>query len=191
MKINICLIHRKTNNQGQTMKFLLLMVLAFIIQAKEYNQEDLTNWRIINDGVMGGLSKGAAQKSEDFIEFSGEVSLENNGGFSSFRAPYGRYDLSKFEKLVIRYRSTGIKVGFTMNMDQRFWMPYYKYLLPNSEEWTEIEIPLKDFDLYQLLNKTGNKLNSDDLEKVIRIGFITSEKKGGPFKFDVEWVKFI
>ncbi len=40
----------------------------------------------VNDGVMGGLSKGdpAVSKQQKLV-FKGGISLENNGGFSSIR----------------------------------------------------------------------------------------------------------
>ena len=40
-------------------------------------------WIIVNDGVMGGLSKGEMDMNEEGNGvFRGRVSLENNGGFS-------------------------------------------------------------------------------------------------------------
>ncbi|MCG7531369.1 CIA30 family protein [Psychrobium sp. MM17-31] len=41
------------------------------------------NWRITNDGVMGGLSQGNVVKVNGDIVFTGQISTENNGGFSS------------------------------------------------------------------------------------------------------------
>ena len=46
------------------------------------------DWRVINDGVMGGLSQGRALLTEESILFEGEISLENNGGFSSLKSPF-------------------------------------------------------------------------------------------------------
>ena len=40
-------------------------------------------WRPINDSVMGGVSKGDIVFLSDHALFSGRISLENNGGFSS------------------------------------------------------------------------------------------------------------
>jgi NADH dehydrogenase [ubiquinone] 1 alpha subcomplex assembly factor 1 len=43
-------------------------------------------WDSVNDGVMGGISKGGASRTaEGTLLFSGELSLANNGGFSSIR----------------------------------------------------------------------------------------------------------
>ena len=40
-------------------------------------------WSIVNDDVMGGISQGQAQAVDDVLLFRGQISLENNGGFSS------------------------------------------------------------------------------------------------------------
>lgn len=45
------------------------------------------NWRITNDGVMGGLSQGSVQQSASGIVFSGNLSTKNNGGFTSIFMP--------------------------------------------------------------------------------------------------------
>ena len=43
------------------------------------------DWRITNDGVMGGLSASRVHTSQRALEFEGELSRENNGGFASVR----------------------------------------------------------------------------------------------------------
>ena len=40
-------------------------------------------WEVINDSVMGGLSVGTAQRVKHALIFSGTLSTENNGGFTS------------------------------------------------------------------------------------------------------------
>ena len=40
-------------------------------------------WRVVNDGVMGGRSIGRLNMHEDHVVFSGRISLDNYGGFSS------------------------------------------------------------------------------------------------------------
>jgi hypothetical protein len=49
------------------------------------NEQDLKleEWRVTNDAVMGGLSVGTAQLDHNTFIFSGNVSTENNGGFTS------------------------------------------------------------------------------------------------------------
>jgi NADH dehydrogenase [ubiquinone] 1 alpha subcomplex assembly factor 1 len=43
------------------------------------------DWHVIDDGVMGGLSRGRATAEGQSLRFDGDLSLENNGGFSSIR----------------------------------------------------------------------------------------------------------
>ncbi len=44
-----------------------------------------TDWRIVNDDVMGGVSTARVAPVADGVRFSGEVRLEYNGGFASMR----------------------------------------------------------------------------------------------------------
>lgn len=41
------------------------------------------DWRIINDGVMGGLSNSRLDIHDDHLHFRGNLSTENRGGFAS------------------------------------------------------------------------------------------------------------
>lgn len=44
---------------------------------------DASAWRIVNDGVMGGLSRGYLEMTDEYHgRFFGTVSTENNGGFT-------------------------------------------------------------------------------------------------------------
>ncbi|MGC9491552.1 CIA30 family protein, partial [Vibrio genomosp. F10] len=47
------------------------------------NQNNRHLWRVSNDNVMGGISKGAVVLTSEKTRFSGTISLENNGGFSA------------------------------------------------------------------------------------------------------------
>jgi len=40
-------------------------------------------WTAVNDGVMGGVSRGGAKLVDGSLHFRGILSLDNNGGFSS------------------------------------------------------------------------------------------------------------
>ncbi len=44
-------------------------------------------WTTVNDPVMGGKSTAAIAFADPGLVFSGNVSLENNGGFASARSP--------------------------------------------------------------------------------------------------------
>lgn len=44
-------------------------------------------WSVVNDTVMGGVSSGELAEIDGVLVFSGELSLDNNGGFASVRSP--------------------------------------------------------------------------------------------------------
>jgi hypothetical protein len=49
--------------------------------------DSATDWSVVNDTVMGGVSSGQLVVDNGALVFSGELSLDNNGGFASVRSP--------------------------------------------------------------------------------------------------------
>lgn len=149
------------------------------------------SWQVITDNVMGGLSSGKVELTQKGIKISGMQSLENNGGFVSLKSPFALYDLSDYKTMKIRYRSKGIQFGLTLEVDQRFYKPYYKINLAKEPKgWTEVEFAISNFKEYQLGEFTGDTISNKLLEDIIRIGFITSEKRAGEFEFEVDYIQF-
>lgn len=152
----------------------------------------LANWRVVNDGVMGGVSTGQVSYSDTSMTFAGNVSLKNNGGFASIRSSYQQRDLSEFTKVRIKYRSEGYIFAFSMNKDRRFWIPNYKQDMEQTNwEWKTSEFDLLDFKEYYIGRPTGKKVSETELGKIIQIGFITNEKREGAFKIEIDYLEFI
>ena len=74
------------------------MLLGVAMVASTSLKMDISPWRSINDGVMGGVSAGGMRESREGLKFTGTLSLENNGGFSSVRRMVNR-DLSHATKI--------------------------------------------------------------------------------------------
>jgi len=174
------------------LKIVLLLTTLYMSEMRIdfTNKEEVKKWRVINDGVMGGKSEGFLNPTNNGVFFYGTVSLENNGGFTSFQTEYSSYDLSAFEEVEIRYRSTGIQIALQINHHHRYYKPKHKVILPNTDEWSTITIPLADFQQYQMGKPTGKTLDRKVLDEIVRIGFITQEKKAGKFRFEVSEVLF-
>ena len=49
------------------------------------NGQDATQWFAVNDDVMGGRSTSSIVQLPDSIQFAGQLSKKNNGGFASMR----------------------------------------------------------------------------------------------------------
>ena len=105
---------------------------------------DIKNWIVIDDVVMGGKSSGSFKLNSDgYGVFLGDISLENNGGFSSVRYRFEKILINKSTKISIRIKGDGKKYQFRIKSNSA---DYYSYISPFSTtgEWQEIEIPLKD-----------------------------------------------
>ncbi|MEN0046246.1 MAG: CIA30 family protein [Bacteroidota bacterium] len=178
----------------QILIFLLMSLLNTSNGTLEIDfgkDKDGQDWRIVNDGVMGGLSKGFGNLDEDAMLFKGEVSLENNGGFSSLRSPYQDFDLSMYEKVVIRLKAKGQILAFTMNVDQRWYKPYFKQQIKvDGDDWQVVELPFSEFETYRIGDQIDYDFSEVDAKKVIRIGLITDSKKAGAFEAEIDYIKF-
>ena len=90
------------------MKWLILISI-FLCMNDEIvifdKAQSLQKWYITNDVVMGGLSKSTMKvdKGGKAI-FSGEVSIENNGGFAMTRLPLNLKLDSKKSKIVLQLK---------------------------------------------------------------------------------------
>ncbi|GAB5410275.1 MAG: CIA30 family protein [Balneolaceae bacterium] len=184
------------------MRMILFLILFFIqpVDGRLFAQELLIDfgrntggqtWSVTNDGVMGGLSQGQAYLSDSSVVFQGEVSLENNGGFSSLRSPYQRFNLSDFEEVEIKTRSSGLSFSITFSKSQRFWIPNYKHFLgTNNDEWVVSNFKLSELEEYRMGNSTNKSISSRDIGNLIGISFFNEGKKEGPFVLEVDYILF-
>jgi|OM-RGC.v1.019380827 Complex I intermediate-associated protein 30 (CIA30). len=154
-------------------------------------KQDGTSWRAINDGVMGGLSRGVLTVTDSSLVFSGQLSFANNGGFTSFRAPFGAYDLSHAGQVRIRYRSEGTTFALMLEPTDVFYLPHYRLPLPGTEgAWSELSLPVSDIRQFRLNSERPGEIESEELRKLIRIGFISSDKNTDPFTFEIDYLNF-
>lgn len=82
---------------------LIFMVSLVISNSKvifDFNKEsDISDWKIVNDAVMGGRSSSKFYLNEEGNGvFKGKFSLENNGGFSSLRHRFKQKNIEGYKK---------------------------------------------------------------------------------------------
>ncbi len=146
-------------------------------------------WQTVNDGVMGGRSDGRFRITDDKkMEFFGTLSLENNGGFASVRSREGTLGLVKGDSIVARVRGDGREYNFNLNVPRSISRNSYRQSFKTEkDEWIEIALPLDKF----VANWRGRVFPNEgfDPSNVTGIGIQLSDKKAGPFKLEVEWIK--
>ena len=145
-------------------------------------------WRSVNDGVMGGLSKGSSYLTEAGNRiFRGEISLRNNGGFSSIRTFGGEYNLSAYEGVIVKVRGDGRKYYFTSRANNRSRVAFWAPIQTKAGEWTTHKIPFSTFYATSFGRKLrGLKLNS---ENITSFGLMLYDKNDGEFNIEVESIK--
>jgi hypothetical protein len=147
-------------------------------------------WQPVNDGVMGGVSEGRFRITEQgTMEFFGTLSLENNGGFTSVRSRRSDLGLKPDDSLLIRVKGDGREYLLNLYVPTLQTAYSYRAAIPTTAgEWTEVRIRLKD----SYATSFGNKVPDAgpvDAPRVNSIGFMLADKKAGPFKLEVAWVK--
>ncbi len=163
-----------------------LIVLASFEKAASARE-----WISVNDGVMGGVSKGGFKRTENgTLLFSGRLSLENNGGFASIRTEPRALNLAGASSLLIKARGDGRTYWAELRTTGQMGASSYRADLPTRKgEWVETRIPFADFKL-QAFGRSlpGGAVNPD---KVDSIGFTLADKKEGPFELEIERISAV
>lgn len=170
---------------------LILISLALAMMTNEarllfdFTQEsDISTWVIQDDVVMGGRSDGRFSLSEEgHGVFSGKVSLENNGGFSSVLHKMEPLDVSSFEVCKIRLKGDGKGYQFRVKNDRREPQSYIQYF-ETSGEWETITIQLSELSpTYR-----GRQLNMPNYpgEQMEEIRFLIGNKKAQTFRLELD-----
>jgi len=150
---------------------------------------DIEPWRSINDGVMGGVSAGGIQQSDEGLKFSGRLSLENNGGFSSVRRLVSE-DLSKATGVRIQVRGDGREYQFRIRQNGGFDGVSWSAVFSSSDKWQQIDIALDQFTPVfrgRMVPQAGPVVPSE----IQQIGFLLADKTAGRFELEIRSIEFI
>ena len=147
-------------------------------------------WQAVNDGVMGGVSDGQFRITADrSMEFSGRLSLENNGGFASVRTKPTDLEIKAGDTMVVRVKGDGREYVLNLYTKSRRMAFSYRAPLPTTKgEWTEVKVPLNEF-IPTAFGRRVQGMGPVEPDQINSLGFMLSDKKPGPFKLEVEWVK--
>jgi len=134
------------------MKLLLtILILNFMLQDNTLvicdfkNQIGDTDWYVLDDGVMGGLSEGNLQKRDTGNAlYTGTVRTENNGGFSSIRHQFEAKKVSEYNQVTLKVKGDGKSYQFRIK-EKRSQRYSYIHSFDTSGEWEVISLPLDEF----------------------------------------------
>jgi monofunctional biosynthetic peptidoglycan transglycosylase len=148
------------------------------------------SWIAVNDGVMGGLSTGGPRLDNGLLHFTGTLSLENNGGFSSIRTKTLDQDFSAATHLVLRVKGDGRDYQLRLATDARLQgakVSYRANFATTADTWINVKIPLASLSpTYRGTTLQGPPVNLSQIEE---IGLLIGDKREGNFALAVDWIK--
>jgi NADH dehydrogenase [ubiquinone] 1 alpha subcomplex assembly factor 1 len=181
---------------------LALVIMSFIVAKKTgvKNQPNgsptidftsdykLSNWSILNDGVMGGVSTSSLEiNTEGHALFKGLVSTENNGGFASVRFRTSPIKVKSKRFVTIRLKGDGKEYQFRVKKNASDFISYIS-TFPTSGSWELVKIKLSD--LYpSVMGRKLNRANFDATE-IEELSLLITRKKTESFKLLVDYIKF-
>ena len=148
-----------------------------------------SQWGVTNDDVMGGVSTSKISVGEDeVLIFSGEISLENNGGFASLRSPIDDYDFSDYKGFLLKVKGDGKTYSLSFRQTKNFTgYNYTKKFATERDKWQIVSLPLKEFKL-KYYGREVNNSELPDKSAIKQISILISDKQQGPFKVDIAWI---
>ncbi|MDA9946617.1 CIA30 family protein [Candidatus Marinimicrobia bacterium] len=156
---------------------LVLSMIAEVLKAEivhDFSKSNLEGWYVIDDGVMGGRSRGQLEiENDDIGLFSGRISLQNYGGFSSIRYYTDNIKVKKYKyiTMIINGDNKYYQLRIKGSRNDRY-VYTSKFFAKNG--WQQIRIPLAGMEPYF----RGRKLNKKNFDKkyITELGFLIGNK---------------
>lgn len=147
-------------------------------------------WYTVNDDVMGGVSNSTVDIIEQDLSFSGTMSLENNGGFSSIRSEWIPIDLSDFDGVLLRVLGDDKSYRFRVrSVETGRNISYNAVFQTTSDKWEIVYIPFADMVPTYFGAEAG--VDKLDTSSISSFGFMLSDKQPGDFELRVDWIRVV
>jgi monofunctional biosynthetic peptidoglycan transglycosylase len=155
------------------------------------SDEQFKQWQVINDGVMGGVSRSTFTKAEPAgAVFAGVVSLENYGGFCSASSRQSApVDASAFSGIALRCKGDGKTYKLTLKNDASFGGFSYQFRFAVlADEWMIVKAPFGEFKA-SFRGQPVPDAPPFNPGVVQSVGLLIADKQAGAFKLQVEWIQ--
>ncbi|NCA81377.1 MAG: CIA30 family protein [Opitutae bacterium] len=156
----------------------------------DFSQDaDVSGWEIQDDVVMGGVSQGQfAVNEEGNAVFTGNVSLENDGGFSSLQYGFDPVDVSTYRAIHIRLKSDGKRYQLRVESEKNV-RHGYAYDFETSGDWQTVEIPFAD--MYAI--RHGDRLDLPNYpgQTLAHVQILIGNNRAESFQLEIDklWVQ--
>ncbi|MTB11709.1 MAG: CIA30 family protein [Actinobacteria bacterium] len=145
-----------------------------------------TGWFNQNDTVMGGVSDSASAWVDGHLVFSGNLSLDNNGGFTSTFGPINEQLpalMSGGNAIVVTAR--GDSQTYLMQIRNSDNTRYIQRFTTVADSEQSYILPIADFVSVDWRLSPSAGAAPMDIANVVQIGFYLLDKQVGPFEIAI------
>ncbi len=152
-----------------------------------HNNKEISKCFAINDNVMGGISTGGVSPPRgNSLNFSGSLSLENNGGFASIRSQPKDFNLSGYQGIRIRVKGDGRIYQFRLRIDRKLDGIAFKHEFETVDNtWIELDLSFDSF-IPTYCGRTLRDVKPLEAADIRQLGFLLADKKAGAFNLLVD-----
>ncbi|MDC1492934.1 CIA30 family protein [Flavobacteriaceae bacterium] len=169
--------------------FIIAQLITMQTNTINILDTNINNWRVVNDNVMGGESESNIRFSDNnTLIFQGRVSIENNGGFASFR--YNTKDLKVNSNQKIKITLIGDSKEYQIRIKPNRNLRYtYSKSFQTTNSRQIVQIPLSEFSA----QFRGYKLNMEkfNFDQIEEFGILVGNKKNEEFRLEIINIEFI
>ena len=154
------------------------------------NQDETSDWFNQNDTVMGGVSDSATTWVDGQLVFSGNLSLDNNGGFTSTFGPINDQLptlMSGAEAIVVTARGDGKTYLMQIrNYDNTRYIQRFTTVADVEQDYV---LPLADFESVDWRLSVIPNAAPIDTTTIGQLGFYLLDKQVGPFELAISMIQ--
>jgi monofunctional biosynthetic peptidoglycan transglycosylase len=134
---------------------------------------------------MGGISDGKFKITQDkTLLFYGNLSLANNGGFSSIRCRPTQLKLQKNDSICFLVKGDGREYTINLYTNKNLTAFSYRQSFQTiKDKWVELSFPLEKF-IATSFGKVIPKAEPINPSEIESLGFMIGDKKPGAFQIE-------
>ena len=147
-------------------------------------------WYTVDDRVMGGVSKSTVEIIDsEILHFTGTMSLDRNGGFSTARSDWNPVNLDGYDGILLRILGDGNFYRLRIRTTETGSDVSFNAIFETKEDWQIVYIPFNEMvPTYRGFVVDVPRLNPASIGS---FGFMLSDKQPGEFDLQVDWIRAV
>ena len=152
------------------MKAIILLLLSMMISSSFYiwnaSNNSASDWHVLTDRVMGGISTADMTMKKDYATFSGSISPTDYKGFALMLFNCEIEDVETYSKIVLNIRGDGKKYQLRLR-DNYIDKHHYVHNFETTGEQQILELELSEFHPeYEGVRLKESFFDSDDIKQI-------------------------